>query len=400
MIPYYSPNLSLVKVLSALFCNKTEENIKNYFAKLTGKKYILLTNSCRSALFLTYKVLKNKGAVITTPLTCNSALVPIKYSGNTPYYVDISKDSLNIDTNQLHKIKISGDFVAVQVIHLGGIPCDMENICLFANEKKLMLVEDCAQGFGSSIGGKSVGSWGDVACFSLIKNVFGISGGILATNSQEIYSKAKQIQNDFPPVSLRLLIFRIIRNIIETNRKYIGGELIYLYFMVIRNLIKGNTSSSEYKDLKKSLKKPRELIFKIAWSQLKNIDRLINQRAEKGLQILNELTRYNIAENYNEIDFNNYRTSFVKFYVYNSRFNVPECIEQLNNEGVEAKHLEHKYQIYYQTRLDNNELLKDQSLKRCTTYLLVHEHLISLPLFEQINNNQINELIGKLKQLL
>lgn len=400
MIPYYSPHLSFYKVILSFLSGNASKKIENYFTRLTGKKHILLTNSCRSALYLSYKSIKKKGKVITSPLTCNSALEPIKYSGNELNYVDIDKNTLNISISELQKTTIDNNTIALQAIHLGGIPCDMEKICKFAKEKRLFLVEDCAQGFGASLSGKSIGSWGEVSCFSLIKNIYGIGGGVLATNNYEIYLKAKEFQDDFPKIRLRLLIYRIVRNIIESNRRYYFSECLYRFFMKLRGEVKGEVSKLDFNVLKSSLRNPHKIIFQIAWQQLKTIDKYLKQRTEKGIELLSAMKEDNITENYKDLDFNKYQSSFVKFYIFNLKFKVPKHIEQLNNDGIEAKHLEHKYQTYYQIRLDNNELLYDRSLESCSNYFSVHDSLISLPLIENINKKQIRNIKNSLKNIL
>ncbi|MGM0760794.1 MAG: DegT/DnrJ/EryC1/StrS family aminotransferase, partial [Thermodesulfobacteriota bacterium] len=89
--PYSNPNLRFVDVFCALLISQhtAEQRIKDYFAWLTGKKHILLTNSCRSALYLAYKALGTHGQVITSPLTCKVAIDPITETDNTPVFADI-----------------------------------------------------------------------------------------------------------------------------------------------------------------------------------------------------------------------------------------------------------------------------------------------------------------------
>jgi hypothetical protein len=88
IIPYASPNLRCGDVVRALALSETgaDKRIKQYFRQLTGKRHVLITNSCRTALFLAYGALEAKGEVITSPLTCQVAIDPIIESGNTPVF--------------------------------------------------------------------------------------------------------------------------------------------------------------------------------------------------------------------------------------------------------------------------------------------------------------------------
>ena len=91
MIPYYSPHFSVADLLKTIFCKNAEDKLCNYFKKLTGKKYVLITSSCRSALYLAYQSIEKKGIVHTSPLTCKVSLLPIIASGNQIYFNDIKR---------------------------------------------------------------------------------------------------------------------------------------------------------------------------------------------------------------------------------------------------------------------------------------------------------------------
>lgn len=233
--PYYNPNLHLSVLLRALFTSKAkaENRINDFFKKLTGKKYILITNSCRTALYLSYKAIEKQGEVITSPLTCKVAIDPVEESGNRPFYADIREGDLNINPNDIEH-RINEKTIAIQAIHLGGVSCDMYSIREIAKKNKLWVIEDCAQSFGAKYKGKYTGSFGDIACFSLIKNAYGIGGGILATNNKEIYKKAKELQEQFSNTSKLLTYYRVTRNFIETYKRTLFGKLIYKLLMKMK----------------------------------------------------------------------------------------------------------------------------------------------------------------------
>lgn len=233
--PYYNPNLHLSVFFKALFTSKAkaENRIKDYFKSLTGKKYILITNSCRTALYLSYMALDRQGEVITSPLTCKVAIDPVEESGNRPFYGDIREGDLNINPNDIGH-RINEKTVAIQAIHLGGVSCNMDSINDIARKNKLWVIEDCAQSFGAKFKGKYTGSFGNIACFSLSKNAYGLGGGILATNNQEIYKKSLEIQEKFSNASKLLINYRVIRNFVETYRRTLLGKLFYKLLITIK----------------------------------------------------------------------------------------------------------------------------------------------------------------------
>jgi dTDP-4-amino-4,6-dideoxygalactose transaminase len=232
MIPYYSPNLGLLKILKAFWRQDSEQSVIAFFKELTGKEFVLLTSSCRAAMYLAYQSMPKKGNVIASPLTCKSALEPILYSGNQILFADVDSSTfnINVDIPEL----VGRKAFAIQAIHLGGMPNEMEKIAEFAQQHSLLIVEDCAQALGAFYQQKSVGHWGDIACFSLIKTGYGIGGGVLATNDESIYRKAKKKQTDFAKIATKIVTFRLIRSLIETHRKNWFFEALYRLIMKSR----------------------------------------------------------------------------------------------------------------------------------------------------------------------
>ena len=78
-----------------------------------------------------------------------------------------SRYQINID--QIEK-KITKKTKAIMVVHLYGRPCNMKKILKIAKKRKLILLEDCAEAIGSTIGKKRVGSFSDISIFSFFGN--------------------------------------------------------------------------------------------------------------------------------------------------------------------------------------------------------------------------------------
>lgn len=214
MIPYYSPNFGVSSFLKSLFIVKPEEKLKHEFKKIAGKKPELITSSCCSVHYLTYKFLGKIGQIITSPLTCKVAIQPDVASGNTSVYSDVDENSLLIDPDTIEE-KVNEDSLGIQITHLGGYCCDVEKIEKIVRKKNLLIIEDCVQGLFSSYKGKLVGRMGYVICFSLIKNAYGIGGSILCTDDENIFHKAQRLQDEMDESSAKFIIFRVVRSMIE-----------------------------------------------------------------------------------------------------------------------------------------------------------------------------------------
>ena len=386
MIPYYTPHVSLSSVVS-FFKDTHLEYVESYFKEYTGKRYVLLTHSCRSALYLAFASLGMKGEIITTPLTCKVALIPIIKAGFIPKFADIETDTLNISPDEVEK-SITNDTIAIQLIHFAGNPSKIDEISIIAKKRKLLIIEDCAQSFGSMYRGKNVGRFGDISCFALTKNVFGISGGVLATDDADIYKKALSTQLSFQRAGKAFIYYRLIRGFLESRRTGLGFDYLYRLLMISKNnlLLKKGVSISDEVD--KYLKKPDNRVFNITASIIrKKIGDYLGRRRSKANKIINSLNSCR------DIGFqkteNGCRHSYGKLFIHSDSFNSHD-VRFLNSNGIEAKHLEQDYQNYFQMHISHdNRLSAYIHPVQCKNYNTINDRLVSLPLHESLTDRDI-----------
>jgi dTDP-4-amino-4,6-dideoxygalactose transaminase len=383
--PYSNPNLRIKILLKALLFSDFSaiEKIQDYFRILTGKKYVIITNSCRSALFLAYKSLDKKGEVITSPLTCEVAIDPIKTAGNKVVFADIRLEDLNINPYDIEH-RITKDTIAIQAIHIGGNSCEIDLIRKIATEHQLLVVEDCAQSFGATYKGINTGSFGDVSCFSLIKNAYGIGGGILATNSEKVYQEAVKLNDNLPKQKKILAYYRIIRNVLTTYGAFpLSNALLKLSHL---------KSNKEAKSVTIQLKKALNIEIKIAAAQIDQYDSLHSKRCQNGI-LLNDILRNE------DILFNqgisSKESSFTKVFVYNSSFDSRLALINLNKRKIEAMHLTQKHGSPFQEKIVSNEV----ELSTLPVFNSVHDKIISLPLTEDFNLKELNYITQEVKRL-
>lgn len=135
--------------------------------------------------------------VITTPFTFIATAEAIRYVGATPVFVDIDPRTFNIDPEKI-AAAVSPATRAVLPVHLFGQPADMAAITDICARHGLLLIEDCAQSFGATVGTRMTGAIGSLGCFSFFpsKNLgcYG-DGGMISTDSAELDEKLRMLRN-------------------------------------------------------------------------------------------------------------------------------------------------------------------------------------------------------------
>ena len=111
--------------------------------------------------------------------------------GATPVCADVDRDSGTI-TAETIRAALSPRTRAVIVVHLAGWPCEMDPILELCRERRIQVVEDCAQCHGATYQGRPAGSMGDVAAFSFCQDKImttGGEGGMLLTNDSALWER-------------------------------------------------------------------------------------------------------------------------------------------------------------------------------------------------------------------
>lgn len=130
--------------------------------------------------------------VVVTPRSFVASAACVPMAGGIPVFADIDPDSQAITAETIARV-LTPRSRAVIVVHLGGWPADMEAIMRLAGERGLLVIEDCAQAHGAEIGGRPVGSFGDIAAFSFCQDKIittGGEGGLLAMDDDLLWNRA------------------------------------------------------------------------------------------------------------------------------------------------------------------------------------------------------------------
>ena len=168
------------------------------FAEFCGAQHALGFNSGTSALHVAMLLLGvgPGDEVITTPYTFVATSWAISYVGAKPVYVDIDHATFNLDPKLIERA-VTPRTKAVLPVHLYGQPFDVDAVAAICRKHNLPFVEDAAQAHGAKYKGRTVGSLGDVACFSFYpaKNLGACGeGGALVTNNAAFAARAKALR--------------------------------------------------------------------------------------------------------------------------------------------------------------------------------------------------------------
>ena len=164
------------------------------FAGFLGVKHAVASTSGTAALHIATGAagIGPGMEVITSPLTDIGTIIAILGQNAIPVFADIDPDTYNLDPEDVRN-KVTDKTRAVIAVHIFGLPADMDPLVELAEEKDLVLIEDCAQAYLAEYKGRLVGTIGDIGCFSLqqSKHMFTGDGGITVTDDDELARKAR-----------------------------------------------------------------------------------------------------------------------------------------------------------------------------------------------------------------
>lgn len=168
------------------------KEFENKFANYVGSKYAVAVSSGTAALHCACLAagIKEGDEVITTPFTFVATSNSILYRGASPVFVDINKDTFNINENNIEE-KITSRTKAIIPVHFAGQPCEMDIIKEIANKYNLIIIEDAAHALGAEYKNRKIGTIGDMTTFSFhpVKHITTGEGGMITTDNEELYKK-------------------------------------------------------------------------------------------------------------------------------------------------------------------------------------------------------------------
>lgn len=363
MIPITKPTLSAFKnyqkqfkeiiesgqLTNSVKVRKLEEAVCRYL----NCKYCVAVSSCTSGLMLVLKSLNLTGEVILPSFTFSASGHVVLWNNLIPVFADIRPDTYEVDPVSIEKI-ITPKTTAILATHIFGNPCDKNKLEALAKKHKLKLIFDAAHAFGSRLGIKKVGTFGDAEVFSCspTKLLTTAEGGFITTNNKELA--------DF---------CRIGRNYGDDgsyNTKFNGLNARMSEFHAVMGL-----------------------------ESLKNIDKAVKARNEMVKYYKVNLAKIDPTLTFQKINSANLST-YKDFSIFidpqKSGYHRDALYEFLASKNVITKKYFypplHRQQTYLPFNRDNKNLPITN---------LVSENVLSLPLFSHISKTEVNTVLKTIK---
>ncbi len=174
------------------------KQFEEQFATRVGRKYGIAVSNGSVALDAAVAALGigQGDEVILPTFTIISCAAAIVRAGAVPVVVDCDLDTWNIDVSQI-EAKITPRTKAIMVVHIYGLPVDMEPVIALAEKYGLQIIEDAAEMHGQTYKGRPCGSFGDISTFSFYpnKHITTGEGGMLVTNDEKLAERCRSLRN-------------------------------------------------------------------------------------------------------------------------------------------------------------------------------------------------------------
>ena len=134
--------------------------------------------------------------VIVPDFTFAASINAIIHAGAKPVLIDVNKNSWNIDTTKIENL-ITKKTKAIMIVHLYGLPCDIQEVINIAKKHSLLIIEDCAEALGSKYKNLPIGIFGDAATFSFYgnKTITTGEGGMVLFKNNDNADRAEMLRD-------------------------------------------------------------------------------------------------------------------------------------------------------------------------------------------------------------
>lgn len=342
------------------------EEFEKAVARYVGAKFGVATSSCTTALHLAL-IAASVGTgdeVICPSFSFIATANVIRYCGAKPVFIDIERDTYNLNPDLLEK-SITKRAKAIIAVHQVGLPADMDRILSVANRHGIPVIEDAACAIGAEYKEERIGKpRGFLACFSFHprKIITAGEGGMVTTNDPDIAARLKKLRHHGMSIN-------------DLDRHQSKSVMI-----------------EEYDELGYNYRMS-DLEAAVGFVQLTKLDGLLKQRAqlaERYSRAFKELG-YLISPAVPPYAKHTYQSYLVRI-VKDAPFSRDELMEKLlerdiaTRRGIMASHLEPLYaKEYAKTRLPETEAATRETL--------------ILPLFPQMTSEEQDYVIARIKEV-
>lgn len=201
-LPFSRPTISEEAIAEVVDCLRSGwittgpkvEKLANMLQHYFGAQETLLLASATAGMHLTLLALDLQPGdeVITASMTFISTPNMIVQTGGTPVFVDINRNTLNMDITDIEKA-ITSKTKAIIPVHFAGLPVDLDPLYALAKKHNLRVIEDAAHAVGAEYKNKKIGATGDIQIFSFHpnKNMTTGEGGCITTHDAELAARIR-----------------------------------------------------------------------------------------------------------------------------------------------------------------------------------------------------------------
>ena len=372
-VPLSSPDIvekdieAVVAVMKTRFLSigpkiqEFEKRMSDYF----GVKHTVAVNSGTSALHLIIRGLgiQESDKVLTTPFSFIASSNSILFEKAEPLFVDIDKETLNLDPDKVdEKLKslkaeeLKG-VKAMLVVDAFGQPADWDRFTEIARKYNLLLIEDSAESLGSEYKGKKCGTFGEAGVFAFYPNkqITTGEGGVLVTDNEELAIAARSMRSQGRGIS----------------GEWLDHDRLGYNFRM------------------------DELAAALGCSQMERIDEILGKRAKVAEMYNQKLAKIEEVQ----IPYISKDTTKMSWFVYVIRLahgiDRDKVMKYLNQEGVQCKpyftpiHLQPFYVDMFGFKKGDFPITED-----------VSSRTIALPFFTNLKEEQIDYVLGKMREAI
>lgn len=262
-------------------CGRFVREFEKRFAELIGTKEAVALSSGTDADALALATLYDFGAkrqdeIIIPALSFVATGNAVLQAGFKPVFVDIEKHTLNIDPSKIEDA-ITDRTRAIMPVHLVGKPADMDTINKIARKHRLFVIEDAAEAYGAEYKGKSVGTLGDMAAFSLYVAhiITTVEGGIVVTDRKDLAGVLRSLRSHGRACKCERCVLNLSSGYCAKRFKYGSKNDIRFVFERIGYSAKMN-----------------ELEAAVGLGNLDNYHKILGKRRRNLLYLMKEFTRF------------------------------------------------------------------------------------------------------------
>lgn len=324
------------------------------FRRSVGTRYAIAVNSGTAALhtIMAFLRLKDEDEVVVPANTFVSTANAVSYVGATLVLADCDMNTFNVTAESLAQM-VTDKTKAVAITHIGGNPCEMDEIVRLCKEEDIALIEDSAHALGSKYRGRQCGSFGMAGAFSFYptKLITAGEGGMITTNARKV--------NNFG------VIFR------NAGRQGRGDQPVkmlgYNYRLGEINAVIGLAQLGHLNEFVRK----RNQLAKIYDEELEKLDWIVPQQR--------------------------YPHALSSFYVYatriasSSKVSRNRLVSRLRTKGIETTVMFRPVhsQPYYRARLRGQRSLKNSEL--------IGKTELTLPIHAAMTEEQVQEVVREMR---